>query len=280
MWTTFGHQNQKFFLENALKNRKFAHAYLFCGPNKIGKKTLALEFANKILGLNGNEKAFNPDLLFLSSDQYKIEEIRNLISDLSLKPYQHEYKVAVLDDAENLNEESANALLKTFEEASPTTIIILVTQNRQQLLPTIVSRAQVLNFNRLSNEDFAEAPKEIKELIADQRVSKIINGKIGKAFQFATDRASLESEIESNKNLEILKSKDQSQRLLAIKKYSEMESEDLAKIFENWLDYEHANFILFEPQKFKNIQSLVSSLSGLRQNFNKKMVLEKLFLSF
>jgi len=267
MWQTIGHQNQKLFLANALKTKNFSHAYLFAGPAEIGKRTLALEFANKILGVENPLRA-NPDLIVYGREQNKIEDIRNLIHELALKPYNYAYKIAIIDDFENITEEAANSILKTLEEPNPSTIIILIAANPKKLLPTILSRCQVLNFNRLPEAELQAA-----------KSAELFNGKIGRKIRYEQDSEFQEELIAESAKFAALKNKSQSGRLLAIKEYAELENPDLARILENWLDQEHYEFVRTAPQKYKNLQLLAESLLGLRQNFNKKLVLEKLFLN-
>lgn len=235
MWKTPGHQNQKLFLDNAVKNKKYSHAYLFAGPDVETKKNIAVEFAQKILGATGAEK-INPDLIIVDQEKLKIEDIRNLISELSLKPYQFERKVAIIENFENVTDEGANSILKTLEEPNASTIIILLVKNKEQLLATIISRCQSLYFNR------APQAGESREL------SKLAQ-------------------------------QPQPQRILAIKEYAELETPDLAALLQRWLENEHYEFLQGNPQKYVNVQNLIESISGLKQNFNKKLILERLFLN-
>jgi DNA polymerase III subunit delta' len=274
MWKTHGHQKQKDFLDAILLGKKYAHAYLFAGPSAVGKKTLALEFAANILGaeLDFDKDFFHPDLIIWGDDKYKIEDVRTLISDLSLKPYQSEYKVAILDNFEQMTTEAANSILKTLEEPNPSTIIILVTSNRQKLLPTIVSRVQTLNFYKLSDSefsDFLDSKGLNKELSA--------NGKPGKAIFFKDNPETAGMFSDHLKMLDEIRGADMSSRLALIKTFAEKEGDELSKIFDHFLDQEHAKAIS-APANFKNVQLIIDALGGLNANFNKKMVLEKLFL--
>ncbi len=274
MWQTFGHQKQKGFLEGLLLGKKYAHAYLFAGPSAIGKKTLALEFAAKILDMkiDFDKEFFHPDLIVWGGDKYKIEDVRSLISDLSLKPYQSEYKVAILDNFEEVTTEAANSILKTLEEASPSTIIILISSNKQKLLPTIVSRVQTINFYKLAEEEMSSflSTKGIKKGIG-------INGKPGKAMFLHSNPQTVEMFNEHSNKLESVRGADMSSRLALIKEFAELESDELGQVFEHLLDTEHAQAIS-EPHRFQNVQLFIDALGGLKSNFNKKMVLEKLFL--
>lgn len=270
MWSTKGHKNQKLFLENALDNKRFSHAYLFCGPNQVGKRTLALEFAKKILG---TDQEFNPDLIVYGQEKYKIENIRQLISELSLKPYQGQYKVAILDNFDEISEEAANSILKTLEEPSPTTIIILIVQNRKRIPSTILSRTQIINFTNVPQEEI----KKIKEL--QSLNEQMLASPIGKLYQCLEDKGLAKQLTEQFDHLKEIKEQSSAKRLIAIKEYAELETPELAFVFENWMDQEHFYTIKTNPAAYKNLQLLIDALSGLKQNFNKKLILEKLFLN-
>ncbi len=234
------YQNQKLFLDNALAHRRLAHAYLFDGPDRQKKRQFAEEFAAKIFSAEKNTaqamaSKINPDLIIIDQNKLGIEQMRELIASLALKPYQHQRKVAIIDNFENVTDEAASSILKTLEEASASTIIILLTSNKQQLLGTIVSRCQVLYFGHAANK--FEAPE-----------------------------------------LEIISKKSIAEKLLAIKGYADLESAQLSAQLLLWLQAEHYRFINEQPQLYRNVQLLIDALYGLKQNFNKKLILERLFL--
>lgn len=237
-----GYKNQKFLLEKALQNNKFAHAYLFVGADPE-KKDFALDFAKQILKIS--DQQFNPDLILVEKDKLKIEDIRSLISNLILKPYQSEYKVAIIDNFETITAEGANSILKTLEEPNPSTIIILLASNRKAIMLTILSRVQTLFFDQ--NE-------------------------------FNSNSLSVE-EKEEIKNLSVIKKERKSSRLLAIKNYKDMETPELGKIFSLWLESERIAMQSAGGKGYQNLQALMDALNGLSRNFNKKAVLERLFLN-
>lgn len=237
-----GYKNQKFMLEKALQNNKFAHAYLFVGADSK-KKDFAVSFAKQILRISGEQ--FNPDLILVEKDKLKIEDIRSLISNLILKPYQSEYKVAIVDNFETITDEGANSILKTLEEPNPSTIIILLASNRNTIMPTIFSRVQTLFFDQ--NEFNAQAlTTEEKEEIA---------------------------------NLSEIKKERKSTRLLAIKNYKDLETPELGKILSLWLESERVAMQTAGGKGYQNLQALMDALNGLSRNFNKKAILERLFLN-
>ena len=165
-----GHKKNIDFLNKSIQRNKISHAYLFEGPERIGKKMVALEFARAVqekgetslsppLVRGGSET--NPDLLIVNSEKgesVSIGQIRELQSQLGLFPHSKKYKVAIIDGAEAMTREAANSLLKTLEEPSATTIIILIVSSGENILPTIRSRCQTMKF-------LIPSTKELKDFL-------------------------------------------------------------------------------------------------------------------
>lgn len=173
MWTVVGHNKNKKYFETIIKNGQLSHAYLFSGSEMIGKKMFAQDLVNL---LNNRKAENNPDLKLVS---YTIEDARNLKSFLSVKPYYGPYKVAIIDDAENLTAEASNALLKILEEPSASSIIILISSRPKSLLPTVLSRCQEIKFQSLDNEELESfIPAKLK--VEDKKLLKqIAHGRPG-----------------------------------------------------------------------------------------------------
>lgn len=145
-----------------LKNftRQPSHALLIVGPVGSGKFTLAKEVAINLLGISSHDElAKYPYFIHVKRPQDKqdilVEQIRALIKQLKLKtPGTHDIRrVIIIEDAEDLNDESGNAILKILEEPSRETVFILTTSSEHNLLPTITSRAQLLNVNAVNTTD-------------------------------------------------------------------------------------------------------------------------------
>ena len=166
--TITGHKQQKNILLRALSSQRIAHAYLFSGPDGIGKRMMALAFARALLCENGTSCGecsacikvghnIHPDIHRLDADDtsIKIDQIRTLQQELSLRPLEGSYKICLIDGAEHFTIGAANALLKTLEEPQPGTLIILLTNRPEKLLPTIRSRCQHLPFSRLPKQQLA-----------------------------------------------------------------------------------------------------------------------------
>ncbi|MEK7076303.1 MAG: AAA family ATPase [Patescibacteria group bacterium] len=148
-WNTAGFEKNKKYFINAVENGNLSHAYLFSGPEGIGKKVFAYDVFRLI---NQREPENDPDFKLLTprleDDETKIyiEDIRKLKSYLSLKPYFGPYKFVVINDADRLVAEASNAMLKLLEEPSPFTIIILISSKPKFILPTVLSRCEKVQF--------------------------------------------------------------------------------------------------------------------------------------
>lgn len=176
-----GHQQQKNILQRALDRQRIAHAYLFEGPDGIGKKMMARAFARVLFCQNGTgcgecpaclkvDNHNHPDMHLLEADgaALKIAQIRSLQQELSLRPLEGNYKVCLIDGAEHFTNGAANALLKTLEEPQPGTLIILLTSQPERLLPTIRSRCQRLPFSALPKQQLATLLAEKLDLNTTQ----------------------------------------------------------------------------------------------------------------
>jgi DNA polymerase-3 subunit delta' len=191
------HDRQKEILRLALKNDRLAHAYLFEGPDGIGKKLMALALARALFceeregcgecpACRKVDHQNHPDLHLLASDgsQIKIDQIRKLQQEISLRPLEARVKICLIDGAEALNAAASNALLKTLEEPLPGTLIILLSDKPEMLLDTIRSRCQRLRFNRLSRSRIAGILEHRLGLSEQQAqvMAALANGSFNKAF--------------------------------------------------------------------------------------------------
>src|SRR3989344_654655 len=168
-WNTTGFDKNKKHFENAVKNGNLSHAYLFGGPEGIGKRM----FAHDIFRLvNQREPEGDPDFKLLTprleDDETKIytEDIRDLKAYLALKPYYGPYKFVVINDADRLMPQAANAFLKILEEPSPFTTIILISSKSKLILPTVLSRCEKVQFLPSSEKKIDDkTAKEVAEFI-------------------------------------------------------------------------------------------------------------------
>ncbi len=214
-----GHQKQWEFLKKKFESNQLSHAYLFVGPEEIGKRKVAFDFV-KMINCEGDdekgecrnckliESEKHPDVLMVGikedKSEIEISQIREIQQFLNLKPYYSLFKTIIINEAEKMNQEAQSCFLKTLEEPKGKTIFILISSFPDIILPTILSRCQVLKFF------FVESPK-IKEFLLKkganpeeaQFLSLVSEGRPGRAIKLFLNKEMLKEEGEILK--EILK---------------------------------------------------------------------------
>lgn len=156
-------------LKNAIATKKLAHAYLFCGPRGVGKTTCARIFAKTINCMTptadgeacnqcescvafNEQRSYNIHELDAASNN-SVDDIRQLVEQVRIPPQIGKYKVYIIDEVHMLSSSAFNAFLKTLEEPPHHAVFILATTEKHKILPTILSRCQIYDFNRISIED-------------------------------------------------------------------------------------------------------------------------------
>jgi len=295
-----GLQKQWQILRNMAEAGKIPHALLFSGPEKTGKKTLALEFTKFIFcqeRIKGSmpccscrscldvDNRTHPDLSLILPEEgsIKIAQIRDLGWRLSLKPYSAKIKVGIIDDAHLLQFDAQNSLLKTLEEPKGDTLLILVTSNPQMLLKTISSRVQTSKFSLASQGDIE---KFLLGLGADKKkaqdVADISSGRPGLAMDFFNDPEKLaarKSAIEEIKS--VIKAKIP-QRFGYAKKIADS-PETINEILGLWEDHLR-KIIVSDPKAgaglLRSVKSLEETVYLIKTtNVNQKLALENLMLN-
>lgn len=169
--TVVGQQHITNTLKNAIKNNQLAQAFLFCGPRGVGKTTCARILAKTINCENltpegeacgvchscqsfQNGNSFNIHELDAASNN-SVDDIRSLIEQVRIPPQAGKYKIYIIDEVHMLSQAAFNAFLKTLEEPPSYAIFILATTEKHKILPTILSRCQIFDFNRIRIEDMA-----------------------------------------------------------------------------------------------------------------------------
>jgi len=174
-----GQQHITTTLKNAIKNDHLAQAFLFCGPRGVGKTTCARILAktincekissdfeacntcNSCLSFNANS-SFNVHELDAASNN-SVEDIRNLVDQVRYAPQKGKYKIYIIDEVHMLSNQAFNAFLKTLEEPPKYAIFILATTEKHKIIPTILSRCQIFDFNRIQISDITNHLKFIAE---------------------------------------------------------------------------------------------------------------------
>ena len=195
-------------LKKSLKENKVSSSYIFVGSEGTGKKLTAIEFTKAVncLNLNKNLEACDnchscneinkqccPDLKIVEATKgsIKIEQIREIRKEIELKPFRSKKKVYIIDKAEKMTLEASNCLLKTIEEPPYYAIIILICSKIDPILPTIISRCQIVNFGLITSLKIKELLlNKIDNLEKDKAkiISKLAQGSIGKAFKLSADK--------------------------------------------------------------------------------------------
>ena len=179
--SVIGHENVKQRLENSIASNKISHAYIFAGKRGVGKKTVANIFADILT--NGSVA----DVITVTNEYYGIDSKSDIVSvdtiraasaDMYMKPYIADKRVFIIPDAEKMNAQAQNALLKIFEEPPSYCVIILITQNDNMLLQTIRSRAITVRFGALDDgmvKDYAQK----NGIVASDVMIRLAFGSIG-----------------------------------------------------------------------------------------------------
>ena len=152
-------------LKNAINNNQVAQSLLFCGPRGVGKTSCARILANQINGFNNDNPLNNTNNLNIyeldAASNNSVDDIRNLIDQVRYAPQAGKYKVYIIDEVHMLSNTAFNAFLKTLEEPPSYAIFILATTEKNKVIPTILSRCQIYDFNRIEIEDIKNKLKEI-----------------------------------------------------------------------------------------------------------------------
>ena len=177
--TVVGQSHITTTLKNAIKNNQLAHAFLFCGPRGVGKTTCARILAktincetrtkdgeacnscNSCVSFDAGTSLNIHELDAASNNS--VDDIRSLVEQVRFAPQAGKYKVYIVDEVHMLSSSAFNAFLKTLEEPPPYAIFILATTEKHKILPTILSRCQIFDFKRITNNDTVEHLQEICE---------------------------------------------------------------------------------------------------------------------
>jgi len=215
-----GHESVKEHLQNAIASRKVSHAYILHGEEGSGKTLLAMSFAKTLQCEKGSSATCNhcvsckqvetnnhPDIIWVTHEKASIgvDDIRDQVNgNILIKPYQGPYKIYIIGMADKMTEAAQNALLKTLEEPPEYGVIILLANNINRILPTVLSRSVVLNLRPIDSQvikDFLMTKHHVPDYMA-RIAADFSGGNAGKAIKYATSE---EFEAMKSQVLHILK---------------------------------------------------------------------------
>jgi DNA polymerase III subunit delta' len=287
----FGNAKTIKLLERIIASRRIANAYIFLGPEGVGKLEMALYFAKKIVH---NKEKIDSNLILVGPEieekngivkkrDIKIEAIRDLQHKLSLTSTGGEYKAVVISEAQRLNITSQNALLKTLEEPNDKVVMILVSQDEKKILPTIVSRCQKIKLGLVADSEI----RKIKPEDAIDRESVVFwsAGRSRIAQQLMLDPQELDYMKEIRNNFAIVSKGSMNERLALAEKWSK-DANDFPKKMGVWIILlrrvmlgEIAIGNISRPKALEMIEAIAGAIKNVKEtNSNVRLVLENLFL--
>ena len=332
-WPIIGHHQIISYLKNSLGLGRLNHAYIFCGPRQVGKTSIAEIFVQGLMCQNFSEKKeplpcgecvycrqmkakTHPDIFWLNrltdektgklKKNISIDQVRELQGKLSLRSFLDSFKVAIINEAEILSLEAANSLLKTLEEPSAKTIIILIAKSVWFLPRTLVSRSQVINFLPVSSE-------AIINYLISQKIDRkkartlaaLAFGRPGVALNYLNDKESLiDSQNQVKELINLLKNEINSRFKTVDNLAALNDSDGLKAILNDWTKI--IRDLIFIKKSLPNLISNLTLINDLNQaaahyqiadlikilrqlnltkryleaNINPKLALENLVLTF
>ncbi|ACZ61630.1 DNA polymerase III subunit delta' [Dehalococcoides mccartyi] len=331
MWRIIGQDKVVSFLGNSLGQDKLCHAYVFYGPSGVGKQRMALTFAQALNCqasqppcqeclvceriLSGN----HPDIIHLellsaedASDgkakaEIGVKQVEDIQHAASLPPFEGKYKVFIIHHAEKLSQESSNRLLKTLEEPGSQNIFILLTADKSLLLPTVISRCQILELRYVEINLIRDALLE--QGLAEEKaelLSHLSHGRIGWAMEAASNPEILEERKANLEKIILVLGQDEEERFDYASDISNLFAQNhmaAEAVLDMWLavfrdmlllkadasqnmtniDYKDILYMASDKLGLADIRIAIDNIlkarSQLRANANPRLCLEVLMLS-
>ena len=285
-----GHEKQRKALTTFFKKNRVPHAFLFSGQEKLGKRTVAMWFLKMINCENKNapcekcrscyeiKEGIHPDIIniYPHEKEIQLKQIEELIEKMSMRGIKSSFKGAVIDKAHLMNVQAQNSILKTLEEPSKNTVLMLVTEYPGMLLPTIASRTLQMKFLPVSE-------KEIILSTNDPLSASFSLGKPGKALDYLNFPEIKEEENKSRKDLDRLMKEDLSYRFTRAKSISK--EENMEEVLKCWLSYtrEKIREKIKKKEKTETLRKVLTEMERIvflssKTNINKQLALEKIMI--
>lgn len=273
-WPVIGHERAVAMLRRSISKGRLSHAYLFTGPQGTGKRTLAVAFAMALNCQSGDPSAetspdvpcglcstcqrilhaSHPDVVEVSLEtqaatlaqaggskskaaapkELRIDTIREMQANVGLRPYIGRWKVYIIGDADRLNEEAANCMLKTLEEPPQHTILVLLASNEAAVLPTISSRCIQVPLRSLSRARVKSSLQElwgIEDAEKAELLAALSGGRLGYAVSLAGDGSALETRRASLQELALLSKAHVTDRMEAAARYAKQFTDARAALY-------------------------------------------------
>ncbi len=294
-----GNRKSVEFLRRSVKNASLNHAYIFAGPQGVGKTTLAKIFAQAAiaggemnLATDVEDKQALLDLILIEPETVEkkeviktrdisIEAIRQAQQKLSLYPYHGKYKVLIVKDAHRLNNSAQNALLKLLEEPNQTSILILVTSELDKILPTVQSRCEKLNFSLVNQVELTQAFGEEINFASD--IPTLAMGRPALASLMLAEPEILEARRQQKQQLEKLRAGTLGEKLQLAEEFSK-DTKKTLETFNAWIWLLRIDALSNADEQVRNnlyevIKKIQESMTLLKStNANGRLLLEVLFL--
>ena len=302
-----GHKQIIEHLQNAICMEKISHAYILNGENNAGKMMLAESFAMALQCETGETEPCmecrscrqaiehnQPDIIYVNHEKpniISVDDIRHqLNNDIVIKPYSSKYKIYIIDEAEKMNVQAQNALLKTIEEPPAYAVILLLTTNADGFLPTILSRCITLNLKTVQ-EELIKIHLMKKHRVPDYQAeicASFAQGNVGKAIKLASSDEFNELKTEAVQLVKKIEDMDLYELNKTIKTISEFKNkmDDFFDLLTLWyrdvLYYkstEHVNNLIFKDEvydikkqaakkSYDGIERILSSLEQTKRRLN------------
>ena len=294
-----GNQNNLRFLENALKNSNLGHALCFVGPDQIGKRTIAKYLSSIVLKTEPDKLASHADFHYIKrevdekKDRLKkdisIAQAKSVNSFLANRSWFGGKKVVIIDEAETMNIEAANALLKSLEESVENSLFFLLTVNDDFLPITIKSRCQIVNFSLLPHNELISGL--ISRGYDSEKIDEVIKfawGRPGRAIEMLEDEEKFNNEINEISRIRSLINAPFYKKLKEIEdifgdKNDAVRGRDRISSIINtwtmvWRDYLRDEKNINRHFAFEVIEEFSRAQQLIKQNIHPRLLIEKIIL--
>lgn len=287
-----GHKKILEFLVRSIDNNKISHSYLFIGLSNVGKFTVAREFAKKLIAFDKDLIVTHPDVHIINQeDKIKIEQIKELSRYISLSPHSARYKVAIINNIERLGREAANALLKTLEEPPVNSILILIASSLEEVLPTIISRCQIVRFYPVKEQELLNELKQ-SNIAVSENLLRLAAGRPGIIFKALEDKTFLAAKVNSPDDIKNILLMSVAEKFELAKEMAD--KEDIQTTLEDWLlclrqeliskiDATQKSFLKLDllPRQLNNaVKEIINTKQMIKNtNVNNLLALENLLVN-